>query len=85
FVVLLEDFHSPDHALLVAEKIRLALNQPFDLNGMAHLVLPSIGVAFYPQHGIDAQQLLKHADNAMYVAKKGGGNRFQITLDLAPH
>jgi diguanylate cyclase (GGDEF)-like protein/PAS domain S-box-containing protein len=85
FVVLLEDFHSPDHALLVAEKIRLALNQPFDLNGQAHMVLPSIGVAFYPQHGIDAQQLLKHADNAMYVAKKGGGNRFQITLDPSPH
>lgn len=85
FVVLLEDFHSPDHAVLVAEKIRLALNQPFDLNGQAHMILPSIGVAFYPQHGIDAQQLLNHADNAMYAAKKSGGNRFQITLDPTPN
>jgi diguanylate cyclase (GGDEF)-like protein len=81
FVVLLEDFRSPDHALLVAEKIRLALNQPFDLNGQAHRTLPSIGVAFYPQHGDDAHQLLSHADNAMYVAKKRGGNCFQITLE----
>src|SRR3990167_7992166 len=84
FVVLLEDFQSPDHALLVAEKIRLALNQPFDLNGQAHRVLPSIGVAFYPQHGDDAHQLLSHADNAMYVAKKSGGNCFQIMLEPSP-
>lgn len=89
FVVLLEDFHTPDHAVIAAEKIRLALNQAFDLNGHSQLVLPSIGVAIYPQHGVDAQQLLQHADNAMYLAKKSGGNRFQILLepaaDLAEH
>lgn len=84
FVVLLEDFRSPDQALLVAEKIRLALNQPFDLNDQPHVILPSIGVAFYPQHGNDAQQLLSHADYAMYIAKKSGGNRFQITREPPP-
>jgi diguanylate cyclase (GGDEF)-like protein/PAS domain S-box-containing protein len=81
FVILIEDFHSPDHALLIAEKIRVALNQPFELDGQSHTILPSIGVAFYPQHGDDAQQLLNHADNAMYVAKKNGGNCFQVTLE----
>lgn len=76
FVVLLEDFHTADHASGVAEKIRQALNQPFELLGQHQTVLPSIGIALYPQHAQDAQQLLLHADNAMYRAKQNGGNRF---------
>lgn len=78
FVVLLEDFHSPDHAAKVAEKIRLALNQPFDLEGHSQTVLPSIGIALYPQHAADPQQLLNQADDAMYLAKRNGGNRSQV-------
>ncbi len=84
FVVLLEDIHSPEQAVTVAEKIRQALNQPFDLNGHWQLVLPSIGVVLYPQHGVDAQQLLQHADNAMYLAKKCGGNRLHIAPEPGP-
>jgi diguanylate cyclase (GGDEF)-like protein len=80
FVVLLEDFHAPDHAAKVAEKIRLALNQPFDLQGHSQMVLPSIGIALYPQHAADPQQLINQADDAMYLAKRNGGNRFQIGL-----
>jgi diguanylate cyclase (GGDEF)-like protein/PAS domain S-box-containing protein len=78
FVVLLEDFHSSDHAAQVAEKIRQALNQPFDLQGYQHPVRPSIGIALYPAHASDPQQLLNQADNAMYLAKKSGGNRHQL-------
>lgn len=84
FVVLLENFHAPEHAATVAEKIRLALSQSFDLAGHTPVILPSIGIALYPQHGGDAQQLLNHADNAMYLAKKSGGNRFQMALEPAP-
>lgn len=84
FVVLLENFHAPEHAATVAEKIRLALNQPFDLTGHTPVILPSIGIALYPQHGGDAQQLLSHADKAMYLAKKSGGNRLQMALEPAP-
>jgi diguanylate cyclase (GGDEF)-like protein/PAS domain S-box-containing protein len=76
FIVLLEDFESADHACTVAEKIRQSLNQPFDLNGHRRTILPSIGIALYPQHAQDEQQLLQHADNAMYQAKTAGGNRF---------
>ena len=39
---------------------------------------PSIGVSLYPQDGKDAQTLLKHADAAMYHAKKMGRNTFQF-------
>lgn len=84
FVVLLENIHNPEHAIAVAEKIRLALNQPFALAGHTPQIVPSIGIALYPQHGSEAQQLLSHADNAMYLAKKSGGNRFQLAQEPRP-
>jgi diguanylate cyclase (GGDEF)-like protein/PAS domain S-box-containing protein len=82
FVVLLEDFHSADHASVVAEKIRQSLNHPFELCGQSQTILPSIGIALYPQHAQDEQQLLHHADNAMYRAKQKGGNRAHSALEL---
>ncbi|MBC3453198.1 putative bifunctional diguanylate cyclase/phosphodiesterase [Pseudomonas mosselii] len=48
------------------------LQRPFDLNGNAALVTGSIGLAWCPQHGEDADSLLRHADTAMYVAKEAG-------------
>lgn len=78
FVLLIEDLHSSEHAIQVAEKIRQELNQPFDLQGYPHPVRPSIGIALYPAHASDPQQLLNRADNAMYQAKKNGGNRYQL-------
>lgn len=84
FVVLLESIQLPEHASTVAEKIRNVLNQPFDLAGHSLCILPSIGVALYPEHGDEEGQLLKHADAAMYCAKKNGGNRFQMRIEPSP-
>lgn len=53
------------------------LQRPFDLNGNAGLVTGSIGLAWCPQHGADADSLLRHADTAMYAAKEGGRNAWQ--------
>jgi diguanylate cyclase (GGDEF)-like protein/PAS domain S-box-containing protein len=80
FVVLLHSITLPQHAWRVAEKIRRALNQPFDLMGHSKSVLPSIGVALYPEHGHAEQQLLKQADAAMYLAKNNGGNQARLAL-----
>jgi diguanylate cyclase (GGDEF)-like protein len=41
-------------------------------------VSPSIGIALYPAHGDDYQQLIRCADEAMYAAKTSGGNRVQL-------
>ncbi len=84
FVVLLESIQLPEHAAIVAEKIRSALNQPLVLEGHSLRMLPSIGIALYPEHGDDEKQLLKHADEAMYFAKKNGGNRFQMRAEPNP-
>lgn len=78
FLVLLNNAGLAEHALQVAENIRIALGQSFEVKGHPLYMLPSIGVALYPEHGNDYEQLIHSADEAMYRAKKQGGN--QITL-----
>lgn len=74
FVVLLPVIEAAQDALLVAEKIREALNLPFVLSEQRLCISSSAGVAVYPEHGKDETQLMKKADVAMYHAKKGGRN-----------
>ncbi|GAB2926885.1 sensor domain-containing protein [Rheinheimera gaetbuli] len=75
FVILLEQVDSAASALLLSEKVRLALDKPFALAGQLLQISPSIGVALYPVHGADVKALLLLADSAMYHAKRQGGNR----------
>lgn len=72
FVVLLQCISLPEQAALVADKIRNVLHHPFTIDGHNLNIVPSIGIALYPEHGDDEQQLLKHADKAMYLAKHVG-------------
>jgi len=43
--------------------------------------LLSIGIALYPEHGVEEKTLLKHADEAMYFAKRNGGNHFRTKAE----
>ena len=70
FIVLLEGGQSCTHAQGVIQKIEAAFTAPFVLQQDVVLMVPSIGTAVYPEHGNDAQQLLSHADAAMYACKK---------------
>ena len=78
FVVLLEMIQDDVDAQTVAEKIRVALNQPFEIvgHGEEHRIAVSacIGIAFYPEDGTDLIELSRHADEAMYRAKESGRN-----------
>ena len=78
FVVLLSVIERAQDALFTAEKILYALNQPFDLFGNEANISGSIGVSVYPEHGSSEKELMKHADMAMYYAKKHG--RSNVTL-----
>lgn len=69
FIVLLSNTDTSQDAMHVAEKMRHALSQPFDLADQRIFISISIGVAFYPEHGSDEITLTKHADIAMYYAK----------------
>jgi diguanylate cyclase (GGDEF)-like protein len=69
FAILLPKVAGPAAAVGVAEKIATALAQPFEIQGLNLELDASIGIAFYPDHGADADTLLQRADVAMYMAK----------------
>ena len=75
FVVLLPEIESGHDAEVVAEKIRLALERPFVVDGKEISISSSIGIALYPDHGTGEDALMRHADEAMYRAKGEGRNR----------
>jgi diguanylate cyclase (GGDEF)-like protein/PAS domain S-box-containing protein len=79
FVLLLEDLHtSLDQSALLAEvvagKVLGVLAAPYQLAAGPYHCLPSVGVAVFGDHHTDIDEVLKHADLAMYEAKAAGGN-----------
>jgi diguanylate cyclase (GGDEF)-like protein/PAS domain S-box-containing protein len=78
FVLLLNSCASADEVRLVLERLLAAVAQPWRSELGDYQITCSIGVALYPDDGLDAQSLLKHADSAMYRAKDSGRNNFQF-------
>ena len=79
FVVVLFD-QAPDKGdiTLTIEKIRDAIREPVELNDQNFQVTCSMGLASYPNDGVDAETLLMNADAAMYRAKEMGRNNYQL-------
>ncbi len=75
FIMLLPNIEGEQDAMVVAEKIRHALAQSYELAGHSLRISSSIGIAVYPENGSEEEVLLKNADTAMYFAKEGGRNR----------
>lgn len=69
FVVLLESSLKSDGNEVVARKIQAEFELPFVLGEHRLHIRPSIGVAHYPEHGTDTEQLFRSADDAMYADK----------------
>jgi diguanylate cyclase (GGDEF)-like protein len=65
-------------AIALALRIIGLIQQPFDLGGSKVSIGTSIGIAFAPEHGVDAETLLQKADVALYAAKSGGRNDFCV-------
>jgi diguanylate cyclase (GGDEF)-like protein/PAS domain S-box-containing protein len=79
FVAVLIDLEDTAASLPMVGRLLAAAAQPSSWNELRLQVSASLGVTFYPQsHDIDADQLLRQADQAMYQAKVGGKNRYQI-------
>jgi diguanylate cyclase (GGDEF)-like protein len=70
FVVLTPNLRNTADARVVADKLQAALNQPFELRGKPYSLRASMGIAVFPDDGEQSAQLLKHADAAMYEAKR---------------
>ncbi|MFO7832203.1 MAG: EAL domain-containing protein [Desulfuromonadaceae bacterium] len=72
FVVILTRLEDAEDAAMIAEKIIHSVSQPYKINKNSHLLSASIGVAFYPDDGIEINDLMRRADAAMYRSKKKG-------------
>jgi diguanylate cyclase (GGDEF)-like protein len=75
FAVLLGGPCDPAHAELVADKILATIAEPFPIKGVNLRVTASIGIALFPDHADDHEQLMQHADVAMYEAKSAQSGR----------
>ena len=78
FVVLLRIINSLDDAVTVAENIRSALGQPFNLAQQSLDISCCVGIALYPQHAANETEMMDFADIAMYQAKQDGRNRVSV-------
>ncbi len=78
FVLLLgdaQDIHEVEQAV---RRVLSGLSAPLRLGDLVPRLTASIGVAIHPRDGDNLDTLLRHADQAMYVAKQGGKNRFHL-------
>ena len=74
FTIVLPELRDRQDAKAIADKFLESLHQPFDLNGHEVHISASIGIAIYPGDGETIDELLRHADIAMYQVKALGKN-----------
>jgi diguanylate cyclase (GGDEF)-like protein/PAS domain S-box-containing protein len=78
FVAVLADLDKPHDCEPVLARLLQAAADPVKLGDAVLQVSASIGVSFYPKDNVDADQLMRQADHAMYQAKQAGKNRYQL-------
>jgi len=78
FVAVMTDMGSVQDSINLAKRILHACSEPIRIQGAELRVSASIGITHYPQDNVAADQLMRHADQAMYEAKQNGKNRFHI-------
>ena len=88
FVILLTDLAEPADAGRVAQHVLVSLAKVTIIDGHPLHVTSSIGISLFPDDGEDFDELLKHADAAMYLAKENGRNGYQFftsEIDVLAH
>jgi diguanylate cyclase (GGDEF)-like protein/PAS domain S-box-containing protein len=82
FVAVLANLEHPHDCVPVLERLLLAASGPLTLccnaESVTLRVSASIGATIYPKDGADADLLMRHADQAMYLAKQAGKNRYHL-------
>ncbi|MCF7981050.1 MAG: EAL domain-containing protein [Pseudomonadales bacterium] len=77
FTIVLNKIEDTEVAAIVAKRLLNTLSRPMTLEGHEIVVTPSIGIALAPLDSDSVENLLKHADTAMYHAKNNGKNNYQ--------
>ncbi|MBI5917882.1 MAG: PAS domain S-box protein [Nitrosomonadales bacterium] len=78
FTVILSELFSAANVERIAQNIIDRLREPFHLGDETAYISASIGITLYPDDAASSDELLKHADQAMYLAKGKGRNRFSF-------
>jgi len=78
FIIALRHVSGSDYATSVVVRAIEAVAQPYTIEGAVVRITTSAGVSIYPDHGTDADALIKSADLALYEAKHAGKNTFRI-------
>jgi len=84
FILALWHVSGADYAVTAASRAIEAVSQPYDIEGNTVSITTSAGVSIYPDHGEDADTLMKSADLALYEAKAAGKNAYRISERRAP-
>ncbi|AGH45283.1 PAS/PAC sensor-containing diguanylate cyclase/phosphodiesterase [Paraglaciecola psychrophila 170] len=82
FVMILDNLNSPDDCLLILRQILDSVSNIQFINNKSVKLSASIGLTIYPQDNSNSDQLIRHADQAMYIAKQSGKNCLAIYLML---
>ncbi len=88
FVVVLSELTHERELVGTLQRLMGAIAMPYELDGQTATVSASIGVTLFPDDDVDAETLLRHADQAMYLAKSRGRNCyhfFDVADDLKTH
>lgn len=78
FIVIIRDLKCSSSAIEIAEKLVKILSDAFTYNNSLLYIGASVGISLFPEHGTDAETLIKNADLAMYEAKKSGGHLYML-------
>jgi len=78
FIFILPEKNSEESIQSHAKDILSCFDKPFVVNGFDVHISASLGIAVFPDNGKNIEELMVCADSAMYQAKAGGGNKFQI-------
>lgn len=78
FAIVLEELKDSEDAVRIAKKIIDKVSKKFSMQNNVLIPSTSIGISMYPEHGDEAEALIKLADNAMYVAKANREKQYEL-------
>ncbi len=78
FIILLDEINQNEAAATVATRVLSSLSETFSLGENEVCITASIGIALFPEDAGDGETLLKHADSAMYYAKRSGKHNYSF-------
>ena len=78
FVVLLPELHHREEYIVTLKRLLETIALPIGIQDRSFFLSASIGVSVFPEDHNDPEVLLRHADQAMYIAKQSGKNRYHL-------